>query len=105
MLTPEETFLASIDMCLHMAFQTAAEALGARVTSYRCRAEGFVEPTEDGRRHFSRVVLRPRIAAAEGSADKAAKALKLAEKMCVVSNSLKSDVSLEPDIAVADSES
>jgi len=99
MLTPEETFLASIDMCLHMAFQTAAKALGADVVSYRCRAEGFVEPTEDGRRYFSRIVLRPRIAVAGESIQKAARALKLAEKMCLVSNSLRSEMSLEPHIA------
>lgn len=91
-LNPEELFVASISSCLMLVFQHFAEKGGVAVESYESNAEGTVEKTKNGLRFTSvRVEARARIQAAD-AVEKLRELAELAEKFCLVSNSVSCPV-------------
>jgi len=98
--TPEDLFVASVSACIMATFAAFAERLKLPVISYTCDAEGFLEYADDGYR-FTRITVRPRIVV--GTAESVAQTVKTvhdAHKNCLVSKSIRSDVSVEPEISV-----
>jgi len=98
-LNPEELFVASINSCLMLVFYHFAEKSGVAIESYEADAEGTVEKTRNGLR-FTKVSVkaRVRIQATDG-AGKLQEFAELAEKFCLVSNSVSCPVSYDVSAA------
>lgn len=75
-----------------------AERAGLAFTSYESVAEGRLELVE-GKFQFTAIMLKPTIKlSANADAAKAKELIEKAEARCLISNSMKARVSLEPTI-------
>ena len=91
-LNPEELFVASINSCLMLVFYHFADKSGVDIESYEAEAEGTVDKTKNGLR-FTHVGVRARIKAqGTDTANQIQKVTELAEKYCLVSNSVSCPV-------------
>ena len=97
-MTPEDAFVAALNMCYHLMFIWATERLKIQLVSYECEAEGHVVDLLDRTSIFERTVLRPQIKVKADSAGRVGKALEWARKYSLVVNSIKPPVSIEPRI-------
>ncbi len=92
-LNPEELFVASINSCLMLVFYHFAKKSGVEIELYEAQAEGVVEKTRNGLR-FTSVSVRAQVKAkATDVAGKLSELSELAEKFCLVSNSVNCPVS------------
>ena len=105
-LTPEDAFVGAVNACVMLMYIWAAERLGLDLVSYECRAEGTKLVEFDRTETFSKVVLKPRIVVRSGGEERPAierrarRALDSALKYSLVANSIKSELSVEPEIEV-----
>lgn len=91
-LNPEELFVASINSCLMLVFYHFAEKSGVAIESYEANAEGTVEKTRNGLR-FTSVSVQAQVKAEAMDTDgKLREFAELAEKFCLVSNSVNCPV-------------
>jgi organic hydroperoxide reductase OsmC/OhrA len=94
-LNPEELFVASINSCLMLVFYHFANKSGVPIESYEADAEATVEKTRDGLR-FTKVSVRAQVRIqATDPGDKLHELAELAEKFCLVSNSVSCPVTYE----------
>lgn len=95
MWTPEDLFVAALDLCTMTTFTAFAQHRKLEILSYQSSAEGTLEFV-GGSYRVTRVLLRPRIMVADPSrmAD-AEQALHDAHASCIVANSIQSSVSIE----------
>ena len=97
--SPEDLYVASANICLMTTFLGSAERAGLTFTSYHCEAEGRLELVE-GKFQVTVITLRPQIALQSGSdAAKAKELIEKAEANCLISNSMKTRIALEPTIS------
>ena len=105
-LTPEDAFVGAINSCIMMMFLWATKRFKLDLVSYECRAEGTKQIELDRTEIFSQVLLRPHIRVCAGEEDpevvraRVDKALRSAEKYSLVANSVKSEIRIEPDVAI-----
>jgi organic hydroperoxide reductase OsmC/OhrA len=99
-LTPEDGLVAVLNMCFQLMFLWAAERFKLGLVSYECEAEGFMEEALDQTSMMTRAVLRPRIVVRTSDERRVRQALKAAMKYSLVAQSLKADITVEPDIQV-----
>ena len=103
-LTPEDAFVAAVNTCVMMMFIWSAERFKLGLVSYECRAEGTKLIELDRTEIFAEVKLNPKIviradaAGQERSRKRARQALQSAVKYSLVANSIKSMLSIEPEI-------
>jgi peroxiredoxin-like protein len=96
--SPEDLFVASVNVCVMSTFLAFAERAGLAFTGYESQAEGRLELL-DGKFQFTAITVRPTITLkSSGDAVKAKELIEKAEANCLVSNSIKAHVSLEPVI-------
>ena len=101
LITPEDLFVASENTCLLMTFISVAEKMRFEFLSYECDAVGHLEKTDDGL-VFTRIILRPRIEiGSEENLKKAERALEIAHKNCLIANSMKTEIIIEPEIVLS----
>ena len=99
--TPEDFFVGALETCLLMTFAHQVERQQLPVEAYYSEAEGFLESTEDGF-VFTRVVVKPTIIITDPrAADKTLKAIEAAHRDCLVANSLRTTVTVVPDIQLS----
>ena len=97
--TPEELFVASVNTCIMTTFLYYAEKEGLKFLSYESQAEGVLERTENGFM-FSEIEITPNIlVSSKDDIEKAKSLLKLAERNCLISNSLKSKVEVVSEVS------
>ena len=97
--SPEDLYVASANICLMTTFLAVAERAGLTFTSYHCEAEGRLELVE-GKFQVTVITLRPQITLQSGSdAAKAKELIEKAEANCLISNSMKTRIALEPTIS------
>jgi peroxiredoxin-like protein len=102
--TPEHFFIAAVASCFITTFRAIAENSRFEPVSLDVSAEGVVEKREGGY-EFTRVVLRPLLTiSGENDRQRAARLLEKTELACLVSRSLKSEVTIEPRIELAGTE-
>jgi len=100
---PEELLVASVNSCIMLTFLTLAQARGVTVVSYDSDAEGELEIV-DGVYQITRITARPRVIVASGTQlDAARDAMEHVEARCFMSQSVKAEVTLIPEIAAAPS--
>ena len=98
--TPEDLFVAAVEVCLMLTFVGTAEKTGLRFLSYESDAEGSLA-WEQASYRFISVTVRPRITVYdEASVDKAREVLDRAHRTCLVANSLRCDVLVDPTITI-----
>ena len=96
--SPEDLFVASANICLMTTFLAVAERAGLAFSSYESAAEGKLELV-DGKFQFTAITLKPSITLRTSTdAAKAKELIEKAEANCLISNSMKARVGLEPTI-------
>jgi peroxiredoxin-like protein len=96
--SPEDLFVASANICLMTTFLAVAERAGLAFSAYESAAEGRLELVE-GKFQFTTITIRPSITLKSGEdAGKAKELIEKAERNCLISNSMKATVTLEPVI-------
>ncbi|MFQ5913767.1 MAG: OsmC family protein [Nitrospinota bacterium] len=102
--TPEDLFVAALNTCFMLTFEGTARSKGLDFLSFECEAEGALErPGEEFL--FTRVDLRPRLAIPEDGDEELARwCLDTAKKDCLVTHSIRSDVTLTPQVVKAKSD-
>lgn len=99
--TPEDLFVASVNMCTLTTFVSMAERAGLRIASYASDAEGLLEIV-DGSFRFTKITIRPRITVADASQVEQTKSVLMeSHTKCLVSNSMRSTVVVEPTVTAA----
>ncbi|RSZ56949.1 OsmC family peroxiredoxin [Massilia atriviolacea] len=95
---PEEALVAAVSSCHMLFFLSLAARAGHVVDDYRDHAIGTMSSNADGRMAMTRIVLRPAIGFAAGTAPDAAGLDALhhaAHAQCYIANSIKADVIVE----------
>ena len=109
-LTPEDAFVAAANTCVMLMFIWAAERFKLRLLSYECRTEGTKLIELDRTELFTRLLFRPVIRVACGTEAKDAvesrvrRALAAAGKYSLVANSVRSEIVIEPQIVVQETD-
>lgn len=97
--SPEDLYVAAVNSCILTTFLAFAGRAGLAFEEYESEAEGLLE-FMDNRFVFTKIVVRPRIALRAGEEQaKAEEILHKAERNCLVSNSIRTEVVLEPTFA------
>lgn len=97
--SPEDLYVASVNVCILSSFLAFAGRAGIAFENYESEAEGLLEFV-DGRFVFTKIVVRPRITLRPGEERaKAEEVLHQAERSCLISNSIRTEVVLEPSFA------
>ena len=102
MWSPEHLFVASVSSCLMTTFLAIAEYSKLDFQDLKIKATGKLEKVE-GKYMFSEITLRPVLTIKdEKFTEKAERILQKSEEACLISNSIKTKVILEPEIVVAE---
>jgi peroxiredoxin-like protein len=101
--TPEHLFVGAVNTCFMTTFLAIAENSKLDFVSFKTAAAGKLEKLEGRGFQMTEVTLRPRLIISNArDAERASRILEKAEKHCLISNSIKSAVHLEPEIQVAE---
>jgi organic hydroperoxide reductase OsmC/OhrA len=100
--TPEDLYVGAINACTMSTFLAFAEKKKLKILSYESKASGILE-FQDGKYWFTHVTVKPRIIVNSiECAASAEETILEAHRNCFLSNSIKSIVTIEPDISVRD---
>ena len=98
--SPEHLFTAAVSSCLMTTFLAVAENSKLEFTGFQCQSEGKLEQV-DGRYIMSEVILKPIVTIVnEKDRERAERVLQKSEAACLISNSIKSKVTMIPHIVV-----
>jgi organic hydroperoxide reductase OsmC/OhrA len=98
-ISPEDLFVSSANVCYMTTLLGTMKNMGVELISYESKAEGILE-TVDKMKIFTKIIIRPKIKAKDTEA-KIRMMLGHAEKRCLVANSMKTQVIIEPEIEPA----
>ena len=100
--TPEHLFVGAISSCFMTTFIAIAENSRLDFENFKINAQGTLEKIEGQGLMITEVVLRPTLTIKNADArDRATRILEKAEQHCLISNSTKTQIHLEPEITVA----
>ena len=100
--TPEHLFVAAVNSCFLTTFLAIAENSKLEFVSFSAGAKGKIEKLEGQGFIMTEVVLHPKLLISHaGDADRARRILQKAEKNCLISNSIKAETRLEPEVSFA----
>lgn len=100
--SPEHLFTAAVSSCLMTTFLAVAENSKLNFLNFKCESKGKLEQV-DGRYWMSEVLLEPEVTIAdEKDYDRAMRVLQKSEAACLISNSIKSKVTMNARIRVAE---
>ncbi len=92
--SPEHLFTAAVSSCFMTTFLAIAENSNLEFTSLTCPAEGILDKKE-GKFAMTEVVLKPVVTILkEADKERAEKIIIKAEKACLISNSITSEIRL-----------
>lgn len=98
--SPEHLFTAAVSSCLMTTFLSIAENSKLAFTNFSCESKGKLEQI-DGKFMMSEIILEPTVTIAdEKDRERAEKVLQKSEAACLISNSVKSKVTMIPTIVV-----
>jgi peroxiredoxin-like protein len=100
--SPEHLFVLAAATCWMTTFLAVATNSKLEFSAIDCTGSGTLEKGEDRRFWISRIVLRPRVTILrEEDRERATRLIEKAEAACLISNSMKSAVTLESEVLVA----
>jgi len=98
--SPEDLFVAAVDICTLTTFSAFSQRLNLPIVSYSSEAKGMLEFV-DGGYQFTKIVLKPTIVVeSEDAIEQTEKTLHDAHARCLIANSIKAEVIVEPNIKV-----
>jgi organic hydroperoxide reductase OsmC/OhrA len=98
--SPEDLFVASIAGCTMTTFLAFAQKTRTKFSSFTCSAEGEADIV-DGQLQFTKIILKPTATVpSEREKKHALHVMKLLEKHCLVSNSVRCTIELHPEIII-----
>ncbi|QLH31843.1 MAG: OsmC family protein [Cyclobacteriaceae bacterium] len=98
--SPEHLFTAAVNSCLMTTFLAIAENSRLDFTAFSSNAKGKLEQVE-GKYLMTEVILEPSVTITdEKDRERAERILMKAEAACLISNSIKSKVTMLPKIIV-----
>ncbi len=99
--SPEHLFVASIVSCFMTTFLSIAENSKLEYTDLRIQASGVVDKVE-GKFQVTEITLKPTATIPSNmSTEKATRVIEMAEKNCLIANSVKTIIQLQSKVIVA----
>lgn len=99
-ISPEDLFVAAATSCFMTTFITFTKKMRFEFKSFSCNGHGTLERVEKGFQ-FTKLLLKTKVAVeSEELVPKAERALELAGKYCLVSNSMKCTTEHENKVVV-----
>jgi peroxiredoxin-like protein len=96
--SPEHLFVAAVNSCFMTTFLAVAENSNLDFSTMECNAVGTLDKIE-GKFQITEITLYPVVAILdEAQKDKAIRVMEMSEKACLISNSIKSTVYLQPNV-------
>ena len=103
MWSPEQYFLASVNACFMTTFLAISEMSKLEFVSFSSKARGKLDKVEGQVPQVTEITLRPRLVTRYArDLERARRILEKAEKNCFISNSIKSHVTLDPELLRAE---
>src|SRR4026208_1112026 len=100
--TPEHLFVAAVNSCFMTTFLAIAENSKLEFVSFSADAKGTLEKLDGQGFIMTEVVLRPKLLISHArDAERAGRILEKAEKNCLISNSIKTEMKLESEVSFA----
>jgi organic hydroperoxide reductase OsmC/OhrA len=100
--SPEHLFTAAVSSCLMTTFLSIAENYKLPFTDFNCKSRGKLEQVE-GKYLMTEIILEPTVTIVdEKDKEKALRVLHRSEAACLISNSIKSTITLNPTILIKD---
>lgn len=99
--SPEHLLVAAVSGCFMTTFLAIAENSKLDFSDFDCRATGKLEETENGLM-ISAIQLFPKVVVQHDSdIEKAKRVLIKSERHCLITNSVRAQVTMEPTVVVA----
>ncbi|WP_042721750.1 OsmC family protein [Flavobacterium sp. B17] len=96
--SPEHLFTAAVSSCLMTTFLAIAENSKLEFSGFECKSKGKLEQVE-GKFLMTEVILEPVVTIQnESEREKAERVLQKSEANCLISNSVKSKITMIPQI-------
>ena len=100
--SPEHLFTAAVSSCLMTTFLAVAENSKLNFKHFSCKSSGKLEQV-DGKFMMSEILLEPVVTVNDvHEQERAMRVLQKSEAACLISNSVKSKVVMEPKVIVAE---
>src|SRR6266487_2761269 len=97
--TPEHLFVAAVNSCFMTTFLAIAENSKLEFVSFSADAKGKLEKLDGQGFMMTEITLRPKLVIANSrDAERASRILEKAERNCLISNSVKAAIRLEPEV-------
>lgn len=98
--SPEHLFTSAVLSCFMTTFLAIADYSKLSYVKFQCKAEGILEKV-DGKYLMTEINLKSDLKISDPSQlEKAERILHKAEKACLISNSIKSQVNLDTNVSV-----
>ena len=98
--SPEHLFTAAVSSCLMTTFLSIAENSKLNFTHFNCKSKGKLEQIE-GKFMISEIILEPTVTISdEKDRERAERVLQKSEAACLISNSIKSKVTMTSKILI-----
>ncbi len=100
--SPEQCFVAAVNACVMSTFLAIAQLSKLPFESYEAEASGKLDKPEGQVMQFTEITIRAKLVVSHSKdLERAGRLLEKAEKQCLVSNSIKAVVHLEPQVTAA----
>lgn len=101
--TPEHLFVASVNSCFMTTFLAIAENSKLEFVSFKAGAKGKLEKLDGQGFMMTEIVLRPQLVIHNArDSERASRILEKAERHCLISNSVKTKIRLEPEVNIVE---
>ena len=98
--SPEHLFTAAVSSCLMTTFLAIAENSKLSFQNFSCKSKGKLELV-DGKYLMTEIILEPTVTIEdEKDKEKAERVLQKSEAACLISNSVKSKITMNPTIKI-----
>lgn len=99
--SPEHFLVAAVESCLMTTFLAIAENSKLEFISFKSTAIGKLDKVE-GKFQMTEIILKPVLEITdENNVDRAKRIIEKSEKACLISNSIKTKITLESEIVIA----
>ncbi len=99
--SPEHLFTAAVSSCLMTTFLAIAENSKLDFSGFSCKSKGIMEKV-DGKYLMTEVILEPTVTIKdEKDRERAERIVQKSEAACLISNSIKSKITMEVTINIA----
>ncbi len=98
--SPEQLLIASVNSCYMLTLLAIAGISKIPLVSFASAAKGKLEKTAGANYQITEIMLRPKIVVASAKdVDRVSRIIDKAKQNCFVSNSIKSVITVEPELS------